>query len=121
MFEHRKKKLLPPKQFFLRILRYSFYACLLLTLSLLIGMLGYRYIGEMPWIDAFLNASMILTGMGPINEMNTESAKIFAGCYAIYSGVAFLSTVAVLFAPLVHRFMHILHLDMEDNDKNPVS
>ncbi len=65
----------------------------------------------MSWIDAFINASMILTGMGPIDVMRTSSAKFFAGCYALFSGVIFLSTEAVMFAPLVHRMLHLMHID----------
>ena len=68
------------------------------------------------WIDALLNASMILTGMGPVNEAQTNGAKLFASFYAIYSGVAFLTCVAVLFGPVLHRFLHRFHLDIEDDE-----
>lgn len=78
-------------------------------------MVGYRYFANLNWVDCFFNASMILTGMGPANAMPDDAAKIFSGCYALFSGIAFLSTVAVLFAPIAHRFLHLMHLD--ENEK----
>lgn len=82
----------------------------LIGFSLGIGVLGYHYFSDLPWLDALLNASMILTGMGPVDPMKTDGAKWFASLYAIYSGVAFLSTVAVFLTPIVHRFLHKHHL-----------
>lgn len=114
MFEHHRKELLPPKLFLRRQLRFFLYSMGLLAFSLGIGMLGYAYFADLGWVDAFLNASMILTGMGPIDEMKTNAAKLFAGFYALFSGVAFLSMAAILFAPIAHRFLHALHLDMEE-------
>jgi len=87
--------------------------------SLALGMLGYRGAEGLSWLDAFLNAAMILTGMGPVSEMHTTAGKMFAGCYALFSGVAFLTAVAVLFAPLFHRFLHRFHLDFEREDATP--
>lgn len=113
MFEHRSSPLLPFRVFLLRALRHFGYALMILGISLGIGMAGYAYFANLPWVDAFLNASMILTGMGPINPMKTNAAKIFAGCYALFSGIVFLSTVAVMIAPIVHRFLHWIHLDGE--------
>jgi hypothetical protein len=83
------------------------------VLPLGIGVLGYHYINDLPWMDALLNASMILTGMGPIDAMKTDAAKLFASFYSIFSGVVFLSTVAVFLAPIAHRFLHKLHVDEE--------
>lgn len=74
-------------------------------------MIGYHHYARLEWIDAFYNASMILTGMGPANDMPDDQAKIFSGCYALFSGIAFLSTVAVFFAPIAHRFLHLIHID----------
>ena len=113
MFEHKREPLIPRSQFFQRALAYFLIPASVLGFSLLIGVLGYRHFCGLGWADALLNASMILTGMGPVNEMRTLGAKLFASCYALYSGVAFLSTVAILFAPAAHRFMHILHLEGE--------
>jgi len=111
MFEHYTKPLLPPELFLLRVLRYVGFTMLLLGVSLGIGMIGYHYVDELPWLDSLLNASMILTGMGPVDPMKNDAAKWFASFYAIFSGVAFLSTVAVFLSPLVHRFLHRHHLD----------
>jgi hypothetical protein len=110
-FEHHSRPLLPLKQFYKRVLRYAWFAFLLLGFSLGIGMIGYHYFNELSWLDSLLNASMILTGMGPIDAMKNDGAKWFASIYAIFSGVAFLSTVAVFLSPIVHRFLHRLHLD----------
>ena len=105
---------LPSRRHFLRhLLRYGFYSSLLLAFSLGVGMLGYHYIGHLRWIDAFLNAAMILTGMGPVDHLNTPAGKIFAGIYALYSGVAFLSVATLLFTPVAHRLLHRLHLEKE--------
>lgn len=97
-----------------RVFRYCLYSGVLLGVSLLLGMLGYHYVGELPWIDAFLNAAMILTGMGPVDHMATAEGKLFAGVYALYSGIAFLSTATLLFAPVAHRLLHRLHVAEEE-------
>jgi|SRR6187402_1468651 len=110
-FEHKDLPLLPKSAFIKRQFIFILYALALLLISLGIGMVGYKSVTGMAWIDAFYNASMILTGMGPIDAMPTHTAKIFAGCYALFSGVIFLSTVAVMFSPLVHRFLHLMHID----------
>ncbi len=115
MFEHQTKPLLSKREFFARVIRYFFFSTLILGGSLGIGMLGYHYLANLNWVDAFFNASMILTGMGPANEMPDDAAKIFSGCYALFSGVAFLSTVAVLFAPIAHRFLHVMHIEEKDS------
>jgi hypothetical protein len=88
-------------------------ALVLLGGSLLIGMAGYHFFEHLGWVDSFANASMILSGMGPLAELKTTGGKLFAGCYAIFSGVAFLTSVAVVFAPLYHRFLHKFHLETE--------
>ncbi len=80
--------------------------------SLALGVLGYHLIAGLSWLDALLNASMILTGMGPVNEIATAAGKLFASFYALFSGVAFLTIVAVLLAPAVHRFLHRFHLEL---------
>jgi len=81
--------------------------------SLFVGILGYHWLGRLPWIDALFNAAMILTGMGPVDRMTTSGAKIFASAYALFSGVAFLSSVGVLLAPVLHRILHRFHLESE--------
>ncbi len=118
MFEHRKDRLLPRSAFIIRIIWSAVIALGLVIVSLAIGAFGYHETLGLPWVDAVLNAAMILTGMGPVNQINTTSGKLFATFYALYSGVAFLSTAAVLFAPLIHRFLHKFHLDAGDTDKS---
>lgn len=113
-FEHKTRPLLPRNQYLGRVFRYLLYSFLILSFSLGIGVVGYRFLNDLSWIDAFLNAAMILTGMGPVDPMKNDGAKWFASFYAIFSGVAFLTTVAIFLSPVVHRFMHKLHLE-EDN------
>ena len=83
----------------------------MVILSVLIGTLGYHYIGLLNWIDAFYNSCMILAGVGPIAPMPNESAKLFASFYALFSGTMFFSVIAVVMAPVVHRFLHIINSD----------
>lgn len=118
MFEHHKEPLQPRKEFFSRQLQYLAFALLILSASLGVGTVGYHVLGNIRWLDAFLNASMILTGMGPVDKMETDGGKLFSALYAIFSGVAFLTFVGVLFAPVYHRFMHKFHLDIEDKDND---
>jgi hypothetical protein len=114
MFEHKKQTLLPFPAFLLRVLRFTVYSFSLIFFSLLIGLVGYHFFGRLSWIDSFYNASMILTGMGPVAAMTSNSAKIFSSFYALFSGIAFMSTIAVLFAPVVHRLMHRMHIEDDD-------
>ncbi len=117
MFEHRREPLLPRAQFYRRLARSLAVALLFMSGSLALGIFGYHWIAHLSWIDALLNASMILTGMGPVDEMKTDSAKVFASAYALFSGVAFLSAMAVLVAPVVHRFLHKFHAEAEEEDE----
>jgi hypothetical protein len=94
-----------------RVARNFGMASLLIGLSLLGGMLGYRYFEGMSWIDAFANASMILSGMGPLTPLETFGGKLFAGFYALYSGLALILATGILFAPVVHRLLHRFHLE----------
>jgi len=86
----------------------------LVIASLAAGAIGYHFICGLPWVDSILNASMILTGMGPVDPMRTTAAKLFASAYAIFSGVAFLTIVGVLVAPIIHRYLHRFHLEMDE-------
>ncbi len=113
MFEHKREPLITRHEFVIRIAKYFFISIAILGFSLLVGMLGYHNLCGLSWIDSLLNASMILTGMGPVVEMKTFASKLFASFYALYSGIAFLSSVSVLLAPALHRFMHVLHLEDE--------
>lgn len=104
---------LPPRTAFLRhLLRNASIAAGLVLGSVGFGALGYHAFAGLPWLDATLNAAMILTGMGPVDRLESTGGKLFAIGYALYSGVAFLTMVAVLFAPVVHRFLHRFHLDI---------
>ncbi len=118
--ENRKEKVTPMHLFFFRLGRYALFAFGLIVISVLFGTLGYHHFGEISWLDSFHMTCMILTGMGPVIEMKSDSAKIFSSLYALYSGVAFLSITAVFFAPIVHRLLHILHVehDQEENQLN---
>ena len=93
------------------LLRNGLISLLLTLLALGIGMWGYHFFERMPWIDAFLNASMILSGMGPATNMVTFGGKAFAGCYALFSGLAFIAIVVIILSPVIHRFFRKLHVD----------
>ena len=114
IFEHRSEPLLGTWAYARRQLWYVFAALLFIGVSLAIGTIGYMHFARFTFADAFLNASMILSGMGPVGELTSDGAKYFAALYAIYSGVALLTTVALILAPLVHRFLHMMHLDEKD-------
>lgn len=109
-FEHFEQPLLPRGKYLLRLPRHGGMACVFILFSLFAGMIGYRILGGLSWLDAYLNASMILTGMGPVAPMTTPAAKVFAGSYALFSGLAFLSSAGILFAPIVHRALHRFHM-----------
>jgi hypothetical protein len=85
--------------------------------SLGIGMAGYHWLERLSWLDAFLNAAMILSGMGPVAQIQTPGGKLFAGCYALFSGLALITVVAVIFAPLFHRFLHKFHLEADSRER----
>jgi hypothetical protein len=110
----KKIQPLPSKKHFVRkLLKSVLFASMFLVISLFIGIGGYHWISGLGWTDSFLNASMILTGMGPVNQMQTDGAKIFASFYAIFSGVAFLSMIGIVVTPVAHRFLHKFHLEEE--------
>ncbi len=115
-FEHKNHQILPFNKFIIRVIKYFLFSMLLIIFSLGIGTFGYHYFAETSWIDAFYNASMILTGMGPVDEMVTTTAKLFSSFYALFSGIVFLSTVAVIFAPIAHRLLHFLHVEENKNE-----
>ena len=116
MYETKDEPLLPRPQFLARMVGSFGLTIPIVAFSLLIGGTGYHYLGRLPWIDAFLNASMILTGMGPVDPMRTTPGKLFAMSYALFSGIAFLSMMAILLAPVTHRFLHKFHLAGDDDD-----
>jgi hypothetical protein len=111
MYESRKQAPIARNTFAQRLLLHLGIACLLLAASLAIGMVGYHGFEHLPWIDAFLNASMLLGGMGPVDPPRSEAGKLFAGCYALYAGLVFIITAGLLFTPILHRLMHRFHWD----------
>jgi hypothetical protein len=117
VFEHRHQLLLSRRHFAARMARSALVFVGLLIVSLTIGTLGYACLADLGWVDAFLNASMILTGMGPVTPMTTSPAKLFASFYALFSGVAFLASAGVLLTPVLHRFLHRFHLEDDEKSK----
>jgi hypothetical protein len=116
-FEHRHQPLITQSHFIRRMIWTVIASLIGLTAWVIVGMLGYHILAELPWVDSFLNAAMIVGGMGPVDMLHAESAKVFAGLYAILSGVIFLSIFGFLIAPVFHRFLHRFHLDGDDATK----
>lgn len=112
-FERRSQPLLSPRAFRLRMLIYAGFALLVIAGALGVGIVGYHWTEDMAWIDALVNAAMILGGMGPVSELHTSAGKVFAACYALFSGLAFIVIMGVIFGPVVHRFLHRFHLEEE--------
>ena len=117
MFEHRNKHLLPRKEYYRRIVRHAALGFTVIVAALGLGMTGYHIFEKLPWIDAFVNAAMILSGMGPVATLQTNGGKIFAGCYALFSGLALIAILGIIFAPVVHRSLHKFHLEDEGRNK----
>lgn len=113
--EHHKQKVVPFTSFLLRLGRYGLFSLMLIIFSVSIGAVGYHDFGHLGWLDSFHMSCMILTGMGPVVEMKTNGAKLFSSFFALYSGVAFLSITAVFFAPVIHRVLHILHVERDED------
>jgi len=115
MFEHRLEPLLPRFRFFLRMIRSVSIALGLVTGALGVGTVGYHHFEGLCWLDAFVDASMILSGMGPVSDLHTAAGKLFAGIYALLSGFLFLTVAGILFAPALHRMIHRFHLELEES------
>ena len=113
MYEHRKERLLPIREFFWRVFQHAGMALLLVVISLFGGMPGYVHFERLSWLDGFLNAAMLLGGMGPVELPQTSTGKLFAGIYALYSGMVFLVVAGVVLAPVVHRLLHKFHMEDE--------
>ena len=111
MYETRRDRLLTRVEFALRVLWHVSFGVIAAALALLAGVLGYRYLGGLGWVDSLLNASMILGGMGPVDVLKTDAAKVFASCYALFSGLVFIGLLGVLLAPFAHRLMHKIHIE----------
>jgi hypothetical protein len=116
--ERKYDPLAPLRVYYSRIVQCFLLTLVVVGISLGIGTLGYHYCGDLEWLDALLNAAMILTGMGPVTPMTTAAGKWFSVFYCLYSGIAFLSLVAILIAPVYHRFLHHFHL-VDPDDQPP--
>ena len=121
MFEHREQAVLSKSAFSLRLATHGAIFLGIVGGALSIGILGYHELEGMPWIDSLVNAAMLLGGMGPVGELHTDAGKLFAACYALFSGLIFIVAVGVLFAPAAHRFLHRFHMasDSEDSTGQP--
>ena len=120
MYEQHHEPLLSRSEFLRRIARHAAVAAALVAVSLVGGMWGYHAFEGLSWIDSFLNAAMLLGGMGPVNVPRTDGGKLFAGAYALYAGLVFLAAFAVFMIPLLHRFLHNFHLvteQLEDEEE----
>jgi hypothetical protein len=111
VFERRHEPLVPFAVFVRRIVQSVALAMFIIAIALGIGILGYRLLEGLPWVDAILNASMILGGMGPVNELHTTAVKLFASAYALFSGLIFVVVTGIMIAPILHRFFHWFHLE----------
>jgi hypothetical protein len=117
MYEHRSQALLSRKRFVYRLLRHGLLALAVTVLALAIGICGFHFFEHLPWVDSFLSASLILGGMGSAEVLHEPAAKIFAGFYALFSGLIFIGVVGIIIFPVVHRFLHIFHLDTDQIKK----
>ena len=115
MFEHHTRPLASRSRFYARLARFALAGLLIVSISLVIGVWGYASFEQMGWLDALLNAAMLLGGMGPVDKPVTEGGKLFASFYALFAGIVFLVATGVMLAPIVHRLLHRFHLDDEDN------
>jgi hypothetical protein len=120
VFESRREPILPTRVFIRRLLGCVGLALVIIAVALSIGVAGYHFIAGLPWLDALLNASMILAGMGPVDVLRSNAAKVFASFYALFSGVVFISIMGLLLSPIAHRVLHKFHLSDEDmnNEKS---
>lgn len=111
LYESRHAKLISRQQFIWRLIVHLGIATAFIVVSLILGMVGYVLLAHMRWVDAFLNAAMLLGGMGPVGDLPNDAAKIFAGLYALYAGVVFIASAGLIMLPVAHRLLHRLHLD----------
>lgn len=110
------KKPYSSRTMYRHIVRNTFIGSMLIVIALYIGMLGYHLTEKMSWVDSFLNASMILSGMGPADSMKTMGGKLFAGFYALFSGLAFIAIVVIMLSPVIHKFFRKIHLETDKDE-----
>jgi hypothetical protein len=111
VYERRQHHLLPWPAFLRRAARHLLWACLIIACAVLIGTVGYHSAGRLGWLDAFLNASMILSGMGPVDRMEHTAGKLFSALYALFSGLVFVGATGIIVAPWAHRLFHWIHVE----------
>jgi hypothetical protein len=114
MYERRHQPLLSHQRFLNRMTRHACGTLALVFTTLFLGMAGYHFLENLSWVDSYVNAAMILGGMGPVAELHTTGGKLFAGTYALFAGLVFLLGIGVILAPIVHRTMHRFHLDEKE-------
>ena len=115
MYERHHQKPIPRRHFVRRLIIHFLGSLALIIVSLLIGMIGYQYYEGLPWRDAFLNAAMLLGGMGPVDSPQTDGGKLFAGLYALYAGLILLIAAGIFIAPGIHRMLHLFHWENKQN------
>lgn len=118
MIEKKKTYITKPTNIYKHIARNTTWGLMLTVIALFIGMAGYHFTERMAWVDSFMNASMILSGMGPATTINTTAGKLFAGFYALFSGLAFIAIIVIILSPVIHQFFRKIHLEGKDSDKN---
>ncbi len=111
MFERHFEPLISREAYLRRVARSGGVATTVVFAALFLGVSGYHWIEGLPWVDSLLNAAMILGGMGPVGELRTTAGKLFAAAYALFSGLMFIVVAGLLFAPVIHRFLHKFHLE----------
>lgn len=111
MLERKHQKVISTRSFARRLCVFAGVAALIVASALAIGVAGYHWIAGFAWIDALLNAAMILTGMGPVGELRTPAAKLFASAYALFSGLVFITVMGVILTPVIHRVIHKFHVE----------
>jgi len=117
MFERKHEKVVPVSVFVIRLSTSIAMAGVLVLIALSVGVAGYHWIAKLGWVDALLDASMILGGMGPVNPLPTNAAKIFASGYALFSGLVFIAVMGIVLSPIAHRMLHKFHIDEKDSQK----
>jgi hypothetical protein len=116
MYENKRQPLATKKVFYRRMMENTLVGCLIIFISLMIGIIGYHYTAQIEWLDSLHNASMILSGMGPVVDIKTDVGKWFSSFYALFSGVVFITNIGFILAPAVHRFFHRLHLEAKNTN-----
>ncbi len=114
MYENKRQPIASKQVYYRRMAKNMGIGILVIFFCLILGILGYHYFDSIPWLDSLHNASMILSGMGPVVEIKSNSGKWFSSMYALFSGIVFITNIGVILAPAIHRFFHRLHLEAKE-------